>query len=181
MEVMMEDLLSNQVSKLQKIWSPIGYRFGKKTPPPDATKHRRNLKIWMIHQGLAAIFWAKSTTPEFLSRFLGTNLHKNQQKRPLQLGLFAPMTSKNIISSRSFCMVQFPAWCKNYISGTWNLGGFRQPFFGHKDWGVHHSSEATHKKRMSRVPGIVFFVGALCKTAWFWGFFSPKKILELVF
>jgi len=40
MEVMMEDVLSNQVSKLQKIWSPIGYRFGKKhrhrcyqTPP----------------------------------------------------------------------------------------------------------------------------------------------------
>ena len=28
---------------------------------------------------------------------------------------------------------------------------------------------------MSRVPGIVFFVGALCKTAWFLGFFHQKK------
>lgn len=28
---------------------------------------------------------------------------------------------------------------------------------------------------MFRAPGIVFFVGALCKTAWFWVFFTKQK------
>ena len=117
--------------------SPSCRRFGprldtgsEKNTATDATKHRRNLKIWVIHQGLAAIFWPNLQPLSFSADFWEQIYTKNQQKRPrpLQLGLCAPMTSKNIISSRSFCMVHFPAWCRNYIAGNgwkwWNGQAF---------------------------------------------------------
>ena len=108
--------------------SPSCRRFGprldtgsEKNTATDATKHRRNLKIWVIHQGLAAIFWPNLQPLSFSADFWEQIYTKTNKKGRCSWVYLLPWFPKT-----SFLHVA-SAWCNSlhgvkiiYLEpGTW--------------------------------------------------------------